>query len=287
MRRYIISSVLFLVLPSLSSGFGVVVPDVLHASPLLDAAFLSLKTSVAPLISSYQEALHSDPLRTQVTTGVVLAIAGDAIAQQQYEVEHPSQKPEYDYKRAVSFASFDGVYRALQHFIYPPMIALCQGQLLSTVTHDVKLAAALEQALASQIIIIPVIYYPTFFAVTGLVQGLSARQTYERASSSFWPLMTRNWLFWIPVQFSVFNYIHDEAAQISILIACGLVWTVILSVLAGQAKEEQPPVVLPEQPPELEMERVMATMQAGSNNTAVFLQAPSDVEMDMEMEFRA
>jgi hypothetical protein len=46
--------------------------------------------------------------------------------------------------------------------------------------------------------------------------------------------MKRNLLFWIPVQFAVFGFV-DESLQIPILIACGLIWTVILSVVAGSA----------------------------------------------------
>jgi hypothetical protein len=208
--------------------------DLTPHAPLIDSNFLS--TVVSPLVSSYQQALHANPLQTQVATGVVLAVAGDAAAQQKND--------EYDIKRAASFATFDGVYRATQHFIYPPMIAACQGHVLGSIFSSEGVGAAVEQALVSQLLIIPVVYYPVFFAVTGAVQGLSTRQTINRATSSFWPLMTRNWLFWIPIQFGVFVGVPDESAQISILIACGLVWTVILSALAGDVQVE-PPVLTP------------------------------------------
>mmetsp|Transcript_11980 Transcript_11980/g.28666 ORF Transcript_11980/g.28666 Transcript_11980/m.28666 type:complete len:87 (-) Transcript_11980:267-527(-) len=49
--------------------------------------------------------------------------------------------------------------------------------------------------------------------------------------------MKRNLLFWIPVQFVAFAYIPQDQ-QISVLIVCGLVWTVILSVSAGAIKTE-------------------------------------------------
>ena len=44
--------------------------------------------------------------------------------------------------------------------------------------------------------------------------------------------MKRNLQFWIPVQFAVFGFV-DVDLQIPILIVAGLVWTIILSVLAG------------------------------------------------------
>lgn len=118
------------------------------------------------------------------------------------------------------------------------MIAICNGAFLSTfLPNSQKFAAAIEQSLVSQVVIIPIIYYPVFFALTGAVQGLSVEETVGRAKETIWPLMIRNWLFWIPVQFAVFGFVPDEAAQISILIACGLVWTTILSAFAGSTKE--------------------------------------------------
>lgn len=277
MPRQLFEMVSFLVLllcsPTLVEGFGV--PELATLSPTalgLDSLVSSVAASAADpsatttwiadataasnslvdsasssssvltnLVQGYQHALATQALKTQMLTGVFLAILGDGLAQNTISKEPNG----YNVKRAVSFATFDAVYRAAQHYIYPPMIALCQGHALGQLlpAGNAALAAAIEQALASQIIIIPIVYYPVFFAVTGAVQGLTPQQTIERAKESFWPLMKRNWLFWIPVQFGVFAGVHDEAAQIVILIACGLVWTIILSILAGQVQQEPEPVL--------------------------------------------
>jgi hypothetical protein len=47
--------------------------------------------------------------------------------------------------------------------------------------------------------------------------------------------MKRNLLFWIPIQFITFAFVDEERTnlQIPILIGCGLVWTIILSITAG------------------------------------------------------
>jgi hypothetical protein len=76
------------------------------------------------------------------------------------------------------------------------------------------------------------LYYPVFYLITGAVQGLTLDQTIARAKDTFIPLMKRNLIFWIPVQFGTFGYI-EENLQIPVLIVCGLVWTVILSLSAG------------------------------------------------------
>jgi hypothetical protein len=183
-------------------------------------------------------------------TGAVLAVAGDTAAQainnqNQNQAAHSSP---LDWKRTVSFAAFDACYRAVQHVLYPPMKDYFHGQFLNpTISsilpphnafeqhHNQLLSAAAEQSLVSQLVVIPLLYYPIFFAVTGMVQGLTWEQAMERGKQSFIPLMQRNLLFWIPVQFGVFGWINDDALQISVLIACGFLWTMILSAFAGSA----------------------------------------------------
>jgi protein Mpv17 len=209
---------------------------------------LTAATSTVPkipdLFALYQNALHTLPLQTQMITGAVLAFAGDSAAQ---TIDKTRQ---FDPKRTISFAAFDACYRAVQHILYPPMKDYFHGQFLlpaiksfaSSYTtidphHTQVISAAAEQALISQLVVIPLLYYPIFFLVTGMVQGLSWNQTLERGLQSFVPLMKRNLLFWIPVQFGVFGWINDDALQISILIACGFIWTIILSACAGAADQ--------------------------------------------------
>jgi Mpv17 / PMP22 family len=216
--------------------------------------FITAATSTLPqlpdLFGLYQNALHTLPLQTQMMTGAVLAVAGDVSAQAFDE------SGQIEPKRTLSFAAFDACYRAVQHIIYPPMKDFFHGQFLlhgiskilpsqtiieqnlDQIHHHQVFAAAAEQSLVSQLVVIPLVYYPIFFAVTGMVQGLSWNQTIDRGLQSFVPLMQRNLLFWIPVQFAVFGWITDDAMQISILIACGFVWTMILSGFAGAAKIE-------------------------------------------------
>jgi len=192
-----------------------------------------LRQAPQELLSKYTKALVEHPLPTKMMTGATLAVAGDAIAQQS------SDDDEYDVRRASSFAMFDMSYRALQHVAFPIIVATCHGQFLSSVLphlHDSSnLAAAMEQTLASQLGIVPFLYYPAFFALTGAVQGLDAEGAMTRAKENFLPLMSRNLLFWIPVQFLQFAFVQEDL-QIPFLSVCGLAWTFILSMSAGSAK---------------------------------------------------
>jgi protein Mpv17 len=208
-----------------------------------DSSVLAATTDTTPnfleiAATVYRQQLLADPLKTKVLTGISLAVLGDALAQ--------SRQPEpYNVNRAASFAAFDGSYRAVQQVTYPPMMKLCSGKFSTTLLAAMGTAsvspdhihtlASVEQTLVSQLVIIPTLYYPVFYAVTGAVQGLTVEQTIQRAKDTFVPLMKRNLLFWIPVQFLTFAFV-EENLQIPILIACGLVWTIILSISAGAAK---------------------------------------------------
>jgi Mpv17 / PMP22 family len=189
-------------------------------------------------LSAYKQLLKMHPLPTKMMTGATLAVCGDAIAQSK------DKDAEYDMKRASSFAIFDMVYRSLQHTLFPIIVAHCHGQYLGSLSiledsFDASRLAAVEQTMASQLGIVPFLYYPAFFALTGAIQGLTPSGALTRAKENFVPLMKRNLLFWIPVQFVQFGYIQDDL-QIPFLSVCGLAWTFILSMVAGNTKTYTP-----------------------------------------------
>ena len=215
--------------------------------------------------ATYSNALVQHPLLTKMATGGTLATCGDAIAQSQ--TEEP-----YDKRRALSFMVFDMCYRATQHYCFPIIVAACHGQyigeLLSSTpfAHSVptEYAAAMEQTLASQLGIVPFMYYPVFYALTAVVQNLSPEAAVNRAKETFLPLMSKNLKFWIPVQFIQFGFI-DEQLQIPFLSAAGLCWTFILSLAAGSTKtysQEEPPVLVVAEESEEATSYAPATPQA-------------------------
>ena len=190
------------------------------------------------LFEKYMSTLGNYPLPTKMVTGASLAVVGDAIAQGR-------EDEEYNAARGASFAMFDSTYRAAQHFLFPMIVEFCKGQyLLSTIAavgvtaemFDLSSLAAMERSLASQLIIVPFFYYPVFFSFTAFMQGLDFDEGVQRAKDNFIPLMKRNLLFWIPVQYVQFAFVPTDL-QIPFLSCAGLCWTFILSVLAGSAKK--------------------------------------------------
>lgn len=208
------------------------VKTAVHTLPFAKEGAATLQHGGFEPLSAYKELLKIHPLPTKMMTGATLAVCGDAIAQSKVK------NTEYDTQRASSFAAFDMAYRALQHFSFPIIVAACHGQYLGSVlgdSFDASQLAAMEQTLASQLGIVPFLYYPAFFALTGAIQGLTPSGALTRAKENFLPLMKRNLLFWIPVQFVQFGYIQEDL-QIPFLSVCGLAWTFILSTAAGNAK---------------------------------------------------
>ncbi len=70
------------------------------------------------------------------------------------------------------------------------------------------------------------------------MQGLSLNETIQRAKTSFLPCMKRNLLFWIPCQMVMFGLI-EEKWQIPFVSVMGILWSLILSVTAGKAKQKE------------------------------------------------
>jgi len=242
-----VDSVNQVVLPHASSSFNVAGNNADAAAGFLDP------------LSGYKQLLKTHPLPTKMITGATLAVCGDAIAQSK------DTENDYDTRRAASFAVFDMAYRALQHFSFPIIVAYCHGQLLGSLpvidALDSSQLAAMEQTLASQLGIVPFLYYPAFFTISGAIQGLSAQAAWSRALDNFVPLMKRNLLFWIPVQFIQFGYIQEDL-QIPFLSCAGLAWTFILSTYAGSAKSYSPEE-------ELEMQEYAMESSDNTNDSGI------------------
>eukprot|EP00815_Leptocylindrus_aporus_P011721 CAMPEP_0116070918 /NCGR_PEP_ID=MMETSP0322-20121206/13391_1 /TAXON_ID=163516 /ORGANISM="Leptocylindrus danicus var. apora, Strain B651" /LENGTH=317 /DNA_ID=CAMNT_0003559009 /DNA_START=55 /DNA_END=1008 /DNA_ORIENTATION=- len=261
--RNIIPILIAVIVPT-TCGFGGIVDlstatDIVSANSgsgggleLVDAAIHQATTTISlegsQLLASYKSELVMHPLTTKMLTGSTLAVCGDAIAQSR---GYDDEGGRYDTKRATSFAAFDAVYRAVQHVSFPVIVQELHGQYIGLFVASLPLFqsglhalawdnqsfyGAMEQTLASQLGIVPFFYYPVFYTITAFVQGLSQEQALDRAKETFIPLMKRNLLFWIPVQFVQFQFI-DESLQIPFLSVCGLCWTFIISLFAGNAKQ--------------------------------------------------
>lgn len=228
------------------------------------AYFANLFSGDVSLLDAYMSLLVKHPLSTKAVTAALLAALGDALAQfkeQQVKLEQShvaidkaihriqgnatvgvkerADQFTFDLRRSYSFALFGATYTgAFQNFLFPWLEDHFQGDLLAAVLMsrgfevDHQLLAAVERTCANQLACIPLLYYPTYFAITSALNGLNATRAVTRARKLFLPLMRRNLAFWIPVQFTQFATV-PTALQVPFVCVAGLVWNAILSASSG------------------------------------------------------
>lgn len=198
------------------------------------------------LYKPYQNLLVTNPLPTKVLTGAILSLLGDAIAQATANtaaVANNQEKAAYDKRRAISFAAFDACYRCFQHIMFPIIIRVGKGNVVKSlltrflpsqrlVTMLAPAAAAIEQTAMYQMIIVPLIYYPVFFSFTGIIQGLTVKESLQRMQQNFLTCWGRNLMFWIPTQMVLFGLVAENW-QIPFACLMGMIWSMILSKIAG------------------------------------------------------
>jgi hypothetical protein len=177
------------------------------------------------LLQTYTTLLQSHPLTTKSLTAALLACAGDAIAQSRSSAES------YDIRRGFAFVVFGAAYTgAFQHYWFGYLsehveewgrymgiwsrhanasIEMIQKEewwryfdVISTLENTPSPEAlAAGKLILNQLVVVPIVYMPLFFAFTGLISGLDVNQSVARARSLYFPILRRNYFYWLPVQF--------------------------------------------------------------------------------------
>lgn len=226
--------------------------DVVAASSFSLPSFSGLDN---PLVA-YDTALRAHPLETKTLTAAALATAGDCFAQK-LSSAYDSQSFEYDVKRGAAFATFGASYTgAFQAYWFDYLNAHLVGlgvdlgvwgsPYIPPPSSEVLAAAKVA---VNQFVVVPALYMPLFFAVTGALGGLDLEASLERMRSLYGPILRRNYAFWLPVQFLAFVALPLEY-QVPVLTVASLLWTVILSSLgSGKVAASLPdsPEVVPPQ----------------------------------------
>lgn len=223
--------------------------------------------------SFYISMLNAHPLPTKVATAAVLASMGDALAQfkkQQVQREQAivativareaagaaratksemlriRQAIKFDKRRNLGFALFGAIYTgAFQHNLFPWLMEHFKGTFLADLFSgmglqvDQHLFAAVERTCVNQLACIPLLYYPTYFAVTGAISRLNVTAIVQRAQALYLPLLRRNLAFWIPIQLLQFATVPMEL-QVPYVCVAGLVWNTIMSTMASRPATPRP-----------------------------------------------
>lgn len=118
----------------------------------------------------------------------------------------------------------EGVIDTQQWWSYFDIVAQMEHPPSSAMVAAAKVAI-------NQFAMIPAVYMPLFFFVTG---NFNLDKAMERGRSLYFKLLTRNYIYWLPVQFCQFLLLPQEW-QIPFLSIASLVWTVILSNIGSSA----------------------------------------------------
>lgn len=132
-----------------------------------------------------------------------------------------------------------------------------------------RLATA-KRVAVNQFVVSPLVYFPLFWLCTGVIQGLSLGETVSRAraglprcawashsprasrpaivfaclsspravhapQAGFRKLYSRSLLYWLPVQCVQFSLVPQRYKVVFLSVA-GLLWTTLLSVVAGSVQ---------------------------------------------------
>ena len=187
--------------------------------------------------SAYAAALVHSPIPTKAVTAALVGLTGDALAQRS------DAAVDYDVRRACSFALFGAGYTgAFQHSLFGWLSGSCSGSTLAGIMcEDIGAAAlgspwlaAAEMTLVNQLCVVPFLYLPLFFLLSGLAKRTQPCKILSDARSLYVPTLVRNWSFWLPVQCALFALLPAELLVPATCLA-GVAWNFILSSLASTA----------------------------------------------------
>eukprot|EP00928_Gymnodinium_smaydae_P046145 TRINITY_DN30743_c0_g1_i2.p1 TRINITY_DN30743_c0_g1~~TRINITY_DN30743_c0_g1_i2.p1 ORF type:complete len:203 (+),score=11.01 TRINITY_DN30743_c0_g1_i2:50-658(+) len=184
--------------------------------------------------STYQRALDCQPLITKVGTGLTTATVGDALCQQIVLMRNPRGTMDrngepigaFDHRRMLGFAAYGAIVTGgVQHYLFA---WLSQRYPTSAGVRGVVTKVALQQ-----FFFVPVIYYPCFYALSGVARQFSPQQVWEQVCREHLDIQLTNWAFWLPFQAVMFARVPTDK---QVLVAsCGsVVFNTILSFLSNR-----------------------------------------------------
>ena len=154
--------------------------------------------SPSALLQTYDAALRVRPRLVKAMTGGSLAFLGDLNAQhlelwsrnQQQRINGSSSEPEsfqFDHWRSLAFSTMAfGWSGPANHAFYNLL-----ERFMPQAGGGVRTVAA--KVVASQLLVNPFLYLPTFYLWTGGVLGRSLKETGDKAQREYWSMLKATW----------------------------------------------------------------------------------------------
>lgn len=186
---------------------------------------------------AYQHAYHTHPNYTLAVTGGTLNALGDIVAQisQNIFVKDHEPRPGWDPARTLRFFCFGSSMSPLLgrwNLFLERRFPLRAWRI-----QPISFRALSKRVAADQLIMAP-IGLMMFIGSMGVMECRSPSQIHEKYTDMFTPALLTNWKVWPIAQMINFRYM-PLPYRIPFQSACGVFWTLYLSILNAKEDERQ------------------------------------------------
>ena len=131
----------------------------------------------------------------------------------------------------IAFATFTGFYiGGTCGFIYALYPRFARSLLKRAPTSKEE---GVISSLLDNFVHVPVLYIPTFYASTRVLQGDDCEMALQHLRTNWWESVVSCCAFWLPAQFVIFSMV-PAPARVRCVAAGDFVWNVALSYLANR-----------------------------------------------------
>ena len=181
------------------------------------------------LAAIYSKQLISNPLRTNIVTGGILAAGSDIICQTL--IEEQDDEP-FNYKRTLAITTFGMYYNGgLCSFIYPLYARILPQWFSRSLVRQ-----GIGSTLIDNFIHSPIFYIPAFYMSTGILQGHSFTSSFATLKHGYQEVMLQTWMMWIPLQALNFSIVPPRMRVLVLSVGC-FVYTIQLDFLLENGRK--------------------------------------------------
>eukprot|EP00746_Dinoflagellata_sp_MGD_P146853 gnl/MRDRNA2_/MRDRNA2_79276_c0_seq1.p1 gnl/MRDRNA2_/MRDRNA2_79276_c0~~gnl/MRDRNA2_/MRDRNA2_79276_c0_seq1.p1 ORF type:complete len:196 (+),score=25.17 gnl/MRDRNA2_/MRDRNA2_79276_c0_seq1:90-677(+) len=178
----------------------------------------------------YDKAFLTWPLSTNVATGITLGFVGDIFCQKAVE-----KQDHINWRRNAALTFFGGFYDGgICYYIYGSYAS----RILSRWWLQTPARSAVGCTLLDNFVHVPLLYTPSFFMITQMLQGRCFGDALETLQEGLWPATQACWIMWIPLQTINFWFVPSHL-RVLVVNTGNMVWNVVLNHLAQQTASKR------------------------------------------------
>jgi len=189
---------------------------------------LALRAFQAPFLTAgraYNATAERHPLVTGLVTTLLKTSAADAFAQKVVE-----GRRELDLRRHGMFCAFGFFYLGgFQYWLYNHAFVRLCAPLTAAVGHTLS---APVKVFIDQAIHHPLLYFPTFYALKGSLEGRPFAASMAKYRAEAWDNWKACWAVWVPAQLVNFAFVPKHM-RIPFVAGISFAWTIIMSAMRG------------------------------------------------------